>query len=71
MVSTVLRGGPPVTGQEVSEGPRQQSSCPRTGRLARPGGNRAGTEAPHPGMSSQPPGVRPVKGGAVYDQARS
>lgn len=56
MVSTALQGGLPVKGQEVSEGPRHQSNCPKTGCLARPGGSRAGREMPRPGMSSQPSG---------------
>lgn len=56
MVSPALQEGPPVKGQEVSEGPRHQSNCSKTGRLARPGVNRAGREMPRPGMSSQPPG---------------
>lgn len=42
-------------GQEVSEGPRHQSNCPRTGCLAQPAGNRAGREMPCPGVSSQLP----------------
>lgn len=65
MVSTALQGGPPVKGQEVSEGPRHQSNCSKTGCLARPGVNRAEREMPRPGMSSQSPGGRPEKGGAV------